>query len=279
MIALLLGLSCGQPQVAAPVVPEPEVPAAPPIVAPPPEPPKEPVEEGRLRLIAGGDVLIHRRVKETARHRQGTSGSEGFDWVFERVAPALSAADVAFVNLEVPVAPDSNRGVRGEVFNAPAAVVDALKAAGVDVVSMANNHTFDQGAVGLVETLDRLDAAGIVAAGSGRTCAAAQAPQIIERGGVSIALLALTDLMNIDENTDPESPCTFTAGPVCEVDCGPDRDAIHYRIDADRVLGAVRAAAEQADAVAAAVIQVLHKIEGSRWVWLIPPALIIASLL
>lgn len=247
MIALMLGFSCGSS--VEPRVTEIPVVEAPPVSAPVPEAPRLPVEEGRLRLVAGGDVLIHRRIKETARHRQQTSGSAGFDWVLERIAPVLSAADVAFVNLEVPVAPDSNRGVRGEVFNAPAAVIDALKAAGVDAVSMANNHTFDQGAAGLVETLDRLDAAGIIAAGSGRTCAAAVAPQLIERGGVSVALLAITDLMNRDENTAPDAPCTFTAGPVCEGDCGPDRDAIHYRIDEALVLDAVRAAAELADAV------------------------------
>ena len=113
MIALLLGFSCGQP--VEPLPAEPVVVEAPPVAAPVPEPPREPVEEGRLRLVAGGDVLIHRRIKETARHRQQTAGSAGFDWVFERISPALSAADVALVNLEVPVAPDSNRGVRGEV--------------------------------------------------------------------------------------------------------------------------------------------------------------------
>ncbi len=247
MIGLLLGFSCGEP-----ILPDPPAAPADPLIAEPaaePVVPSGPVEEGRLRLIAGGDVLVHRRVKETARHRRGSSGSDGYDWIFEPIAPLLSAADVAFVNLEVPVAPDSDRGVHGEVFNAPAAVIDALKAAGVDAVSVANNHTFDQGGAGLVETLGRLQAAGIVAAGSGRTCAEAEAARLIERGGVTIALLAVTDLMNLNDNTDPADPCTFAAGPVCTGDCGPDRDAIHYRIDEEKVLGAIRSAAAQADAV------------------------------
>jgi poly-gamma-glutamate capsule biosynthesis protein CapA/YwtB (metallophosphatase superfamily) len=243
VIGLLLGFSCSPPLPVEPAV----EPIAVPI--PEPEPPRGPVEAGRLRLVAGGDVLIHRRLKETARHRAASDGSEGFDWIFAPIAPLLSAADVAFVNLEVPVAPDSNRGVRGEVFNAPAAVIDALNVAGVDAVSFANNHTFDQGGVGLVETLTRLEDAGIVAAGSGRTCAEAEAAQRIEHDGVVLALLAVTDLMNLNDNTDPATPCTFAAGPVCTGDCGPDRDAIHYRIDEEKVLGAIRSAAVWSDAV------------------------------
>ncbi|MDG1482822.1 MAG: CapA family protein [Myxococcota bacterium] len=245
MIGLLLASACAQSLPSEPLPTEP-LPAAPARAS---EPPPAPVEEGRLRVVAGGDVLVHRRLKETARHRAATDGSDGFDWIFAPIAPLLTAADVAFINLEVPVAPDSSRGVRGEVFNAPAGVIDALKAAGVDAVSFANNHTFDQGPAGLMETLTRLDDAGIVAAGSGPTCAAAQAAQRIEHDGVVLALLAVTDLMNLNDNTEPDAPCTFTAGPVCEGDCGPDRDAIHYRIDEEKILGAIAASAEWSDAV------------------------------
>jgi poly-gamma-glutamate synthesis protein (capsule biosynthesis protein) len=208
-----------------------------------------PYEEGRARLVAVGDLLIHRRVKNTARARAEEHGNDGFDWIFAPIKPLLSAADLTFANLETPVAPDNHRGIHGEVFNAPAGVIGALADAGVDVVSFANNHTFDQGAAGIVETLERLSAAGVSVAGSGRTCAEAAAPARLEVNGVRFALLAVTDLMNIDERDGEAAPCTFVTGPVCTADCGPDRDAIHYSIDKDLMRSSIAAAREGSDVV------------------------------
>ena len=247
MITLLAGLLACAPQ--PPPAPPPVPVAAP---APPPEPPPpppEPYEEGRARLVAGGDLLIHRRVRSTAKAKAAEHGNDGYDWVFAEIKPLLSAADLTFANLETPVAPDNHRGRYNEVFNAPAGVIGALADAGVDVVSFANNHTFDQGAAGIVETLERLEAAGVAYAGSGRDCAAAAAPARFEVNGVRIAVIAVTDLMNLDERDGEGAPCTFVAGPVCTADCGPDRDAIHYAIDKPRLQAAIDAAREGADAV------------------------------
>ncbi|MFT4974220.1 MAG: poly-gamma-glutamate capsule biosynthesis protein CapA/YwtB (metallophosphatase superfamily) [Myxococcota bacterium] len=200
-------------------------------------------------MVAVGDLLIHRRVKNTAKARASEHGNDGFDWVFAEMKPLLSGADLAFANLETPVAPDHHRGIRGEIFNAPAGVIGAIADAGIDVVSFANNHTFDQGPAGIVETLERLEAAGVAVAGSGRSCAEASSPVRLEVNGVRVALLAVTDLMNIDERAGEDAPCTFVAGPICSSDCGPDRDAIHYAIDRERLAEAITAARVGADAV------------------------------
>jgi poly-gamma-glutamate capsule biosynthesis protein CapA/YwtB (metallophosphatase superfamily) len=189
-----------------------------------------------------GDVLPHRRVKSTAE-------MHGWSTVFGEAAPLLQAADIAFANLEGPIAPDHNQGVHGEVFNAPATLAPALAEAGLDIVSMANNHAFDQGAAGMVETWTRVRDAGVATVGAGPTCTDATDVRILTVRDLRIAFLAAADLSNIDGNTTPDQPCLFVAGPRCEKDCGPDRDAVHYSLDTERLLSAVRSARERADFV------------------------------
>lgn len=235
VLALLVGAGCRTGSAPPPTVdasepgaleaaPEAPAPAEPEVAAP------EPVT---VRLAAVGDVLPHRLVKATAAAR-------GWDFVFEEVAPSLRAADLAFANLESPIAPIAHRGIHGEVFNAPADLADGLAAAGIDVVSFANNHSFDQGPAGILETLGHLERVGIDAVGAGPTCEAAARPVIREVRGVRIAWLAAADLLNLDERDGPDAPCVFVAGEPCVGDCGPDRDALHYRADAEVLLAAVR---------------------------------------
>jgi poly-gamma-glutamate synthesis protein (capsule biosynthesis protein) len=195
-----------------------------------------------LTLVAVGDVLPHRRVKATA-------ADLGWSGVLAGITPLVTAADVAFANLESPVAPDHHKGIHGEVFNAPASLLPGLAEAGFDVLAVANNHAYDQGADGLLETLQRVDAAGMVAVGAGSDCATAWSPRITEHDGLRIAWIASSDLTNIDGNTTDDAPCVAWAGPVCTGDCGPDRDAIHFSLDTERLVQLARRAAEQADLV------------------------------
>jgi poly-gamma-glutamate capsule biosynthesis protein CapA/YwtB (metallophosphatase superfamily) len=107
-----------------------------------------------LTLVCVGDVMLGRDV---------AAALEG-DWAaaFDDVRPWLVAADLALANLESPLTTTPFEGGRFDL-RAPPAALDALVAAGFDVVSLANNHALDGGAAGLVETLETLDQAGIVA--------------------------------------------------------------------------------------------------------------------
>jgi poly-gamma-glutamate capsule biosynthesis protein CapA/YwtB (metallophosphatase superfamily) len=235
---LTLLLACTGP---VPISPEPPAPA--PALEPAPAPAPAPaVEPVTVTLAAVGDVLPHRRVKSTAQ-------AHGWSTVFGEAAPLLQAADIAFANLEGPIAPDHDQGVHDEVFNAPATLAPALSEAGIDLVSMANNHAFDQGPQGLVETWTRVREAGVATVGAGPTCADATEARILTVRGLRVAFLAAADLSNIDGNTAADQPCLFVAGPRCTQDCGPDRDAVHYSLDTERLLAAVRAARQGADFV------------------------------
>ena len=164
--------------------------------APPPKPP-EPV---RVRLVAVGDLLMHQDVQRSARN----AGS--FDALWADTLPLLASADIAFANLETPVAPKHGAPGRPFVFNAPQELPFALKRSGFAILATANNHAYDQGVKGLTETLEHLDAAGLVAIGSGRDEASAQAPQILVRKGVRIAFLGYTDVFNSNLNRPGQGP-------------------------------------------------------------------------
>lgn len=201
--------------------------------------PSTPVE---ITLIAGGDVLPHRRVKASAR-------TFGWTTTFAGIQPLVAEADIAFANLESPVAPDHHKGIHGEVFNAPASLVDGLAAAGFDVLSMANNHVWDQGTDGMLETHGRVLKAGMSPVGAGPTCAAAREPVVREVNGVKVAFLALVDLLNADLRTTEDAPCVFVPGPPCVEDCLPDRDALFFRADPEQLRAAVHDARSRADLV------------------------------
>lgn len=133
----------------------------------------------------------------------------GYGALFEAVKPMVSEADLAFGNLEFPVAPDNNRGVASMVFNAPPDVLDALVDAGFDVVSFANNHVYDQGVPGFLETMARLDAVSLDYLGAGADCDAAKNGKVYEINGIRIAFLAGSRLYNTYSEPGPGRGCNF----------------------------------------------------------------------
>lgn len=190
--------------------------------APATPPPAPPPPSFRATLVAVGDIMMHQDVKRSAE-------AFGFDHLWAEVSPLLKAADVAFGNLETPVAPTVGRPGVPFVFNAPAELPGALVAAGWTFVSTANNHAFDQGPKGIRETLARLDAAGLGQVGSGATRAEAEVPRILERNGLRIALLAFTDLFNVDLNGKPEAPWVR---PLDLAEAIPAIQAVRPQVDA-----------------------------------------------
>lgn len=230
----LLALLCAC--ATAPRAPGPAAPATP-SAAPAPAAPAPVRTESRLVLGAVGDVLMHEAVKESAAAHRGAPGvsDEGFGWLYQPVADLLAAPDITFANLETPIAPRTGRGSRAFVFNAPPAAVRALRSAGVDLVSVANNHLFDQGREGFLETLRELDAAGMQWVGAGPPPAEG-GPRLLSANGITLAFLAYARFFNDAGN---ECPRGTTAGPCT-------RAAL---LDPERAVTDVRAAAAAADAV------------------------------
>jgi poly-gamma-glutamate synthesis protein (capsule biosynthesis protein) len=186
-----------------------------------------------VTLAAVGDVLMHDAVKRSAATFGAGGPDAGFAWLFEPIADLLTGADLAFANLETPIAPRGG-GTREFVFNASPDVVRALQRSGVDVVAVANNHAFDQQRAGFEETIATLDGLAMRHVGAGPT-GAAHGPERFEVGGIRVAFLAWAHFFNQEGNDCPKGP----AAPCTQA-------ALLDRVAA---VEAVRAAASDADAV------------------------------
>lgn len=201
-----------------------------------PTTPSEPPVRTMARATVGavGDVLMHDAVKRSAETHGTGAPDGGYAWLFSPIADLLAAPDVTFANLETPIAPDAGQGTRPFVFNAPPAVLGALARAGVDLVSFANNHAFDQGRPGFEETLRRLDGAAIRYVGAGPAGRAA-GPVLLEANGLRLAFLGYAHFFNQDGNACPQG----RAGACLQAS----------ELDRRKAVEDVRAAAGAADAV------------------------------
>ena len=157
--------------------------------APTPEPSRT------ITIIGGGDVMLGRSIADGINQN-------GLLWPFEQILEVLGSADIAFVNLESPLTDRGEPANKDFVFRGPPAGAQGLLGAGIDVVTMANNHVLDYGLTGLRDTWAHLTAARVLQTGSGENEAAARSAVVLERNGLRIAFLGYV-------NTPPDSVSGF----------------------------------------------------------------------
>jgi poly-gamma-glutamate capsule biosynthesis protein CapA/YwtB (metallophosphatase superfamily) len=145
-------------------------------------PSSQPVPEVTT-LAAVGDIMLGRRVGD--RHRDDPGAP------LKPLAKRLAAAEITIGNFESTLSADGSPTQGGDSFAASPRVTPGLRAAGFDMVSMANNHVGDYGDRALRQTLSRFEVAGIKTVGAGRNLTAARRPVIIERDAVRIGFLAV----------------------------------------------------------------------------------------
>lgn len=152
-----------------------------------------------LTLTFVGDIMCYGAQLEEAYDE--TTDTYDFSRAFEDVKPYLEKADLTVGNLETVVG-GKEIGYKGyPLFNTPASFAEALKEVGFDVFTTANNHTFDQGAIGVQNTLDALDEIGIDAVGSYRTEEDKNKILIKKVNGWKIAFVSFTYGQN-NENSE-----------------------------------------------------------------------------
>jgi len=142
-----------------------------------------------LTLALVGDLMLGRLVDQELKTMPETA-------VWGDVLPLMTQADLRIGNLECALTAHRtawNRTYKVFHFRASPSAVRVLTCAGIDAVSLANNHSLDFEEVGLLDTLAHLDAAGIHHAGAGGNLAAASAPALIPVNGQRVALIAVTD--------------------------------------------------------------------------------------
>ncbi len=150
---------------------------------------RSPLGSGNAVTLAfAGDVHFEGIVREQLdQHGNAMLGA---------ISPTLAAADVTVVNLETAITERGTPVPKAYNFRAPPRALDALKNAGVDVVSMANNHGIDYGDEGFLDSLAAERSRGLPIIGIGANERDAYAPFTIDVKGQRIAIIAATQVID-----------------------------------------------------------------------------------
>ncbi|MEV5028721.1 CapA family protein [Paenibacillus sp. LPE1-1-1.1] len=150
------------------------------------EPGMEGSNEDKISLSFVGDLLV-------ADYVSPITDKEGYPFLYKPSMLYLSEPDLTAGNLEFPI---TTRGVPVEgtpyVFKGSPDVLPAMRDAGFDIMSLANNHALDQGVEGMLDTMNYLDEAGISHMGAGNNDTEAFAPVIKEVRGIKVAYIGLS---------------------------------------------------------------------------------------
>ena len=143
---------------------------------------KQGVNEAPFQIFLAGDTML-------VTPWSHVNDSETID-----LFRAMRAAEVTIVNLETVIHSfeghaQANSG--GTWMRSPPEIAWELAWAGVDMVCHANNHAFDYGPEGIMQTIGHVEAAGIVLSGSGADLLQARAPRHLTRKGRTVAHLAM----------------------------------------------------------------------------------------
>jgi poly-gamma-glutamate capsule biosynthesis protein CapA/YwtB (metallophosphatase superfamily) len=172
------------------------------------------VRAGRLlvrpiRVAAGGDVTPGEGVAEAV-------AAHGLAYPWSSVAPVLRRADIATVNLEgvISTRGEHSAGRQYHFRGGPGLLRGAAAVAGVDVVTVANNHALDFGRTALLDTLAAARAAGVRTVGAGATDELARRPAIVTAGGLRVAFLGYTDVRPLGTDAGPDWAGAARADPA-----------------------------------------------------------------
>ncbi|WP_142828303.1 CapA family protein [Planococcus soli] len=139
-------------------------------------------------LSAIGDVLIHERVYLDAK----TANGFDFNPMLQKVTPFLKNADITVANSESIIG-GSEIGLSSyPAFNSPYEVGDALKDSGVDVVSLANNHTLDRGIPAIENAISYWEQLGIIYTGSYLSAGDRAEIALMTSNGITFSFLSYT---------------------------------------------------------------------------------------
>ncbi|MCM1106355.1 MAG: CapA family protein [Blautia sp.] len=153
---------------------------------------KEVSDPEQITIDFVGDINLDDRwyTMKTAESLGGVSECLSHD-----VQQELQSADLTVVNNEFTyTTSDDALEDKSYTFKAAPENVKYLELFGTDLVSLANNHTYDYGEQGLLDTLDTLKDAGVMYSGAGRNLAEASAVRYFVAGGRKIAIVSTTEI-------------------------------------------------------------------------------------
>jgi poly-gamma-glutamate synthesis protein (capsule biosynthesis protein) len=177
-----------------------------------------------ITLAFAGDVNFENRTARLLKNQETAFGP---------ITSVLGRADFTALNLETSVTSRGMPQPKTYHFRTSPVAFTALRHAGVDLVTMANNHVLDFGLTGLADTLAAARASGLPYVGIGTNAGAAWAPYVTTIKGTKVAF------MGVSQVTELASSWVATNSRAGEA------NAINLR----RTLAAVRAARRLASVV------------------------------
>ena len=235
-----------------------------------PSPTTAPSDPDVLTMAFAGDVHFEDYHAPLARDPQGLA----------ELRSTLGAADLSVVNLETAVTERGTKIGKEFHFRAPASALVTVQNAGVDAVSMANNHGVDYGPVGLQDTLAAKKASPIPVVGIGVDEAEAYAPAVLSAKGVKVAVFGASEVFEMTlarYSAGPGKAGIASAAPVTRL-----RQAVaaahrrydvvvvflHWGLDYQKCPDNLSAETAQALAEAGADVVVgghSHRVNGAGW--------------
>lgn len=156
--------------------------------------PEEPTPLRSVHIRAAGDLMMHAKQLDIAWQ---PGGAYDFHPQYGLVESALAAADYTIANLETTVGRCRDMAYSGyPLFNAPESLLEAVRDAGVDFLTLANNHMLDRYFEGVVSTVDLVERHGFDHGGAYRTQEERDTPVIVEVNGVKIGMYCCTQSTN-----------------------------------------------------------------------------------
>jgi poly-gamma-glutamate synthesis protein (capsule biosynthesis protein) len=187
--------------------------------------PEPPAPKGTLVIHGTGDVSLDPGYISTY-------ANYGYGYAWSGLGGLFRRDDLTVVNVECPVTDEGTQIPKEFSFHGSPDALPAMADAGVEVGSLANNHAYDRGPAGLLDSVRNLRQAGIASVGAGVNQEAALKPAMFDLQGWKVAVVGLDEVLD----------------PLYEV-AGPHKPGTAAGHDFSLMLKAVRAAAASADIV------------------------------
>lgn len=160
----------------------------------------------KLSVVAVGDLMLGSWVLPNLEQH-------GAAYPFKFSSPYLQSGDAAIANLEAPFTEAGEPFEKKYNFKVPPKYAPGVKSAGIDVVTLANNHIMDFGETGLMTTLQSLDSAGIFHCGASANLEKAHEPAVVEVAGKTVAFFGYSMTFPKEFYAQPDSSGTAYPQP------------------------------------------------------------------
>ncbi|MGF7050242.1 poly-gamma-glutamate synthesis protein (capsule biosynthesis protein) [Paenibacillus sp. DS2015] len=149
----------------------------------------ESLTKTNIKLVFVGDILLDGYVGDQIT-------KFGANYPFVKVAPILKKADMAFANLETPVSLRGKAADKMFAFRSKPTSLKGLIYAGIDGVTLANNHILDYGQDAMLDTLLHLNKYNIGYTGAGKNIKEAFKPYTQTIKGKKIAVIGVSRVLS-----------------------------------------------------------------------------------